>query len=483
MLSMFTVSLFLLLAFFSLFAIVAILSTGLAWCKGVRLGGIKRLPSLRNFQPNNSHENGSHDHSRKGGLWWSALMAIPLILLLLLGTVRVQVIHNPTNQVEAQQHAATMQRDLALQQAQIVKNGEQMLANAKMRIEQMNIHNLMDQSDAPRIALPPEPPAPAEPPKVHRVNATVTKLLDADMAKMAEVELVADTTVETAKEDALAKDRKPKDDPAPQAKPNQKKSKKRVSAESVIAQDTTEVSETAIKATNASSESQAANAAAAHSETASSSGGKRPPWVDDPPKRVGNTQREVVIVGDYQTEDECYKFTDIYLLLETHDRLMQLNGTPTIAGHPRSSLSLVDENLTADGGSLMDGGSPIVHRLNQLALAGIGIDYIRRNIAQDEYLETVQRSVGPMKKLYTLIEFTPTVDRELMARWDTYRRQERFAVIGGGAASVLGLLGIAWGLMKADTMTKGYYTKRLFLGVPAVIIGVLLLLIAINDLT
>ena len=29
----------------------------------------------------------------------------------------------------------------------------------------------------------------------------------------------------------------------------------------------------------------------------------------------------------------------------------------------------------------------------------------------------------------------------------------------------------SYGLLKVDTWTKGYYTKRLFLGVPAAIIG------------
>ena len=40
-----------------------------------------------------------------------------------------------------------------------------------------------------------------------------------------------------------------------------------------------------------------------------------------------------------------------------------------------------------------------------------------------------------------------------------------------GAGGVLGLLGLCYGLLKVDTWTKGYYTKRLFLGVPAAIIG------------
>jgi hypothetical protein len=107
---------------------------------------------------------------------------------------------------------------------------------------------------------------------------------------------------------------------------------------------------------------------------------------------------------------------------------------------------------------------------------GITIDYIRREIAKDEYLETVERSFGPMMKLYTLLEFTPAVDRELTARWDNYRRQERLASVGVGAASVLASLALAWGLLRFDTMTKGYYTKRLFIGVPAAIISLVSLL-------
>jgi hypothetical protein len=48
--------------------------------------------------------------------------------------------------------------------------------------------------------------------------------------------------------------------------------------------------------------------------------------------------------------------------------------------------------------------------------------------------------------------------------------------VGVGAASVLGLIGVAWGLLRVDTMTKGYYSKWLFIGVPAAIISVVALL-------
>jgi hypothetical protein len=86
-------------------------------------------------------------------------------------------------------------------------------------------------------------------------------------------------------------------------------------------------------------------------------------------------------------------------------------------------------------------------------------------------LEKVDRSFGEMLKLYTEIEFTPGVDNELRQHWQISQRRERFAFVGLGASSVLGLLGLAWGLLKVDTWTKGYYTKRLFIGVPLAVIG------------
>lgn len=74
-------------------------------------------------------------------------------------------------------------------------------------------------------------------------------------------------------------------------------------------------------------------------------------------------------------------------------------------------------------------------------------------------------------KLYTLIEFTPAVDKQLLQSWDAFRRRDRFAAVGLGAGVIVSALGFVYGLLKVDTWTKGYYTKRLFLGVPAVIAG------------
>jgi uncharacterized membrane protein YcjF (UPF0283 family) len=106
----------------------------------------------------------------------------------------------------------------------------------------------------------------------------------------------------------------------------------------------------------------------------------------------------------------------------------------------------------------------------------IGIDFVRDQIVSAEYVETVQRSFGPMQKRYTEVRFGKSLKQELHRRWEDYQRRERFASVGFGAGSVLGLVGLAYGLLKVDTWTKGYYSKRLFLGVPAAIIGLIGLL-------
>jgi hypothetical protein len=194
----------------------------------------------------------------------------------------------------------------------------------------------------------------------------------------------------------------------------------------------------------------------------------RPAWIDDAPKRVGNTWRDVIATDEFATNEECDREADRLLRRATFEHLQSLVGKLDYDRRPRIvPVDTVDETVISDEDRFAAG------HLNAM---GITIGYIRREIAQDEYLETVERSFGPMKKLYTLVEFTPAVDRDLRARWDDFRRQERFAAVGVGAASVLGLIGVAWGLLRVDTMTKGYYSKWLFIGVPAAIISVVALL-------
>jgi len=199
-------------------------------------------------------------------------------------------------------------------------------------------------------------------------------------------------------------------------------------------------------------------AVAVAAEVAAPSPAPRPDWIDDPPKRVGNVWRQIIVAGDFATREECDREADRLLLEATANHLAELTGVPQYNENP------LHVTLAPDAW---------VVRLRQM---GLGLDYVRREIAKDEFEETVELSVGPMKRLYTLVEFSPSVDAELRQRWQRYLQEQRLAVVGVGAGSVLGLIGLAYGLLKVDTWTKGYYTKRLFLGVPAAIIGIILLL-------
>src|SRR5262249_24883553 len=66
-------------------------------------------------------------------------------------------------------------------------------------------------------------------------------------------------------------------------------------------------------------------------------------------------------------------------------------------------------------------------------------------------------------------------DRWLVDSWKTYARRQGITQVGMAAAAVLGALALALLLLKVDTWTRGYYSTRLFLGVPAAIIAVILL--------
>jgi len=196
----------------------------------------------------------------------------------------------------------------------------------------------------------------------------------------------------------------------------------------------------------------------------------RPAWVDEAPKNIGNVRRQVIVAGDFVTHEECSREMDRQLYLATLQRLAELTGESD-----RNLLNdvVAPRMLDQSGPAKLDLAYVAALYLNRM---GIGINFIRSEIAQKEYVETVERSFGPMKVLYTQVEFSPSVDAELRQRWDELRRQDRFAMVGVGAGSVLGLIGLALGLLKVDTWTRGYYSKRLFLGVPAAIIGILGLL-------
>ncbi|HEX4414123.1 MAG TPA: hypothetical protein VH107_10885 [Lacipirellulaceae bacterium] len=208
---------------------------------------------------------------------------------------------------------------------------------------------------------------------------------------------------------------------------------------------------------------------------------KKPAWTDNPPKRTGDVRREVIATDEYATSEECYRAADIILMFKAYERLQDLEGNPyPYPSYPDGfPLDINGKTITLGGRTIWNGTNWSEFRLLTLTEMGIDPDFLRREIvAKDpknnescEYLETVQRSIGPMKKLYIQIEFTPAVDRMLSQRWDALHRGARFKFVGFGAFTIFGLLSFAWGLLKVDTATKGYYTRWLFVGGPIAIIG------------
>ncbi len=172
----------------------------------------------------------------------------------------------------------------------------------------------------------------------------------------------------------------------------------------------------------------------------------KPGWVDWPSKRVGNVYRQVVVSDPFSTVEECF--------LDLEDRFQDV-----VQVRMRSLIAVQSK-------------SPIA--IPQPAKFGVDLDYIMSEICREEYTETVSSSVGDMRRVHVLMEFDAVVDHHLRASWQRYERLRRLGAVGGMAGLAMGGLALAYGLLRFDTWSRGYYTKRLLIGVPAAIIVLVL---------
>jgi hypothetical protein len=178
----------------------------------------------------------------------------------------------------------------------------------------------------------------------------------------------------------------------------------------------------------------------------------RPDWLDDAPEKLVGAARRVVASGDPYMEADLARAS----LRE------ELRGIV----HAR----LVDLVAAASGGQQADVPAP--------DYLGISDDYILGELCTEQYLETVQTSVGEMKRAHALVEFAEAKDRFMLERWMAYARLQSIEFVGGMSTLAVGGLALVYGLLKVDTWTRGYYTKRLFIGVPAAIIALVMLMLA-----
>jgi Ca2+/Na+ antiporter len=175
----------------------------------------------------------------------------------------------------------------------------------------------------------------------------------------------------------------------------------------------------------------------------------RPEWVDQGNLVVNGVRRVVIEAGPYTQRQEC------------HDELRR-----KMVAAVQSHVDALVREKTAD---------PNVY-VPPTAEMGIGEGLITREFLHpDIYVEKGEASFGLTMTAWGLLEFNETADLNLWNAWKAYARRSRIKMIVLLAGLTVSAVGGVFVLLKIDTWTRGYYTKRLFLGVPAAIIGLMIL--------
>jgi hypothetical protein len=170
-------------------------------------------------------------------------------------------------------------------------------------------------------------------------------------------------------------------------------------------------------------------------------GNKRPAWVDAPPGREGDVYYTAVMVGPHKDVRGC------------EDEL------PTEL--ERAVKAYIDNYLGP-------GASQTFH---------VPQAFIQDRIVKHPYyFETKDFTetdplLGEMTNLHVRLAFDGRVRSQLQRMWREARVENRLLEAGGVASLVLLFLGTIFGYLKLDTMTRGYYTRRLQFATAAVILA------------
>jgi hypothetical protein len=162
----------------------------------------------------------------------------------------------------------------------------------------------------------------------------------------------------------------------------------------------------------------------------------RPVWLDQPGGRDGDIYYETVMVERYATAAEA------------EDALAEELQARTRA--------YVDRYLGAGASKLFT----------------VPPAYIHDRLVRDRYKETVESSVGPMVNAYAQLAFDHRARAQLQRMQRDAQIEHRLLEVAGGAAAVMLVLGAVFGYLKLDTLTRGYYTRRLQLAAGVVILTV-----------
>ena len=178
----------------------------------------------------------------------------------------------------------------------------------------------------------------------------------------------------------------------------------------------------------------------------------RPAWVDREPVQVGDTYQVSVSSGPQEKMGECPPALDLQL--------------------SKAVAAYVDEYL----------GPHAAANWRVSDLISYDLSYIKKNLVKrgNVFEEKLQMSFGPMYQMHALLEFGPKFRKELDGRRGDLERHARDVAIAFrlrglalGFGAVLCLLAVAFGYLRLDTATRGYYTGRLqFLAATAILVVV-----------
>ena len=96
-------------------------------------------------------------------------------------------------------------------------------------------------------------------------------------------------------------------------------------------------------------------------------------------------------------------------------------------------------------------------------------------IVKQQYTEHRETSVGPMQSVHVLLEFDPTVQQDIKDRWREAVLSQRLRKVAGAALLVLALVGTIFSYLHVDTLTRGFYTRRLQVAAVLVILAIIAL--------
>jgi hypothetical protein len=96
---------------------------------------------------------------------------------------------------------------------------------------------------------------------------------------------------------------------------------------------------------------------------------------------------------------------------------------------------------------------------------------IHEHLIKGQWEEHTSDILGPIVNLHTLLVFDGKANAEIKDRYQHARVAERLTSTGFGAGLLLGLLGTVFGYLKLDTLTRGYYSRRLQFAAGSVILA------------